>query len=68
MLLIVFLVLLLFGARKLPELGRSLGVGMRGFKEGLSDSGDEESERRELARVDASAETPARSTSTGVSQ
>jgi sec-independent protein translocase protein TatA len=36
---IVFLLLVLllvFGARRLPEMGRSLGSGMRGFKESLT--------------------------------
>jgi TatA/E family protein of Tat protein translocase len=28
--------LLVFGAKRLPEMGRSLGSGMRGFKESLS--------------------------------
>jgi sec-independent protein translocase protein TatA len=28
--------LLVFGAKRLPEMGRSLGSGMRGFKETLS--------------------------------
>ena len=36
-LLIVFLVLLLFGASRLPRMGRSLGQGLRGFKDELSD-------------------------------
>ena len=30
------LLLLVFGARRLPELGRSLGSGLRGFKESIS--------------------------------
>jgi sec-independent protein translocase protein TatA len=30
------LLLLVFGAKRLPELGRSLGAGMRGFKESIS--------------------------------
>jgi sec-independent protein translocase protein TatA len=30
------LLLLVFGAKRLPEMGRSLGTGMRGFKESLS--------------------------------
>ena len=35
-LLIVGVVLLvLFGGRKLPELGKGLGEGLRGFKEGM---------------------------------
>jgi sec-independent protein translocase protein TatA len=36
---IIFLLgvlLLVFGAKRLPELGRSLGSGMRGFKESIS--------------------------------
>jgi sec-independent protein translocase protein TatA len=28
--------LMLFGAKRLPEMGRGLGSGMRGFKEALS--------------------------------
>jgi sec-independent protein translocase protein TatA len=30
------LLLLVFGAKRLPELGRSLGSGLRGFKETIS--------------------------------
>jgi sec-independent protein translocase protein TatA len=30
------LLLLVFGAKRLPEMGRSLGAGMRGFKESVS--------------------------------
>ena len=30
------IVLLLFGAKRLPEIGRSLGSGMRGFKESIT--------------------------------
>ena len=35
-LLIVFIVLLLFGGRKIPELMRGLGKGIRNFKEGMN--------------------------------
>jgi sec-independent protein translocase protein TatA len=35
-LLLLLLVVLLFGARRLPEIGRSLGAGMREFKESLT--------------------------------
>ena len=35
MAIIAFLILLLFGAKRLPEIGRSLGSGMREFKEGI---------------------------------
>ena len=33
---IVIVLLLVFGAKRLPEIGRSLGGGMREFKEGIS--------------------------------
>jgi sec-independent protein translocase protein TatA len=33
---ILVLLLLVFGAKRLPELGRSLGTGLRGFKESIS--------------------------------
>lgn len=35
--LIVILFLLLFGAKKIPELMRGLGKGVKSFKEGLND-------------------------------
>jgi sec-independent protein translocase protein TatA len=33
---LLILLLLVFGAKRLPEMGRSLGTGMRGFKESLN--------------------------------
>jgi sec-independent protein translocase protein TatA len=33
---ILLVVLLVFGAKRLPEMGRSLGAGMRGFKDSIS--------------------------------
>ncbi len=33
---LLVILLLVFGAKRLPELGRSLGTGMRGFKESIS--------------------------------
>ncbi|HEY2140464.1 MAG TPA: twin-arginine translocase TatA/TatE family subunit [Solirubrobacteraceae bacterium] len=42
-LFLLVVLLLVFGAKRLPEMGRSLGSGMRGFKESLSaDSGPAE--------------------------
>jgi sec-independent protein translocase protein TatA len=37
-LVILVVVLILFGGRKIPELMRGLGEGVRGFKEGMSGS------------------------------
>jgi sec-independent protein translocase protein TatA len=33
---LLVVVLVVFGAKRLPEMGRSLGSGLRGFKEALS--------------------------------
>ncbi len=33
---VLLLVLLVFGAKRLPEMGRSLGEGMRGFKDAIN--------------------------------
>jgi len=38
--LILLVIVVLFGASKLPELGRALGEGIRNFRKGLS--GEEE--------------------------
>jgi sec-independent protein translocase protein TatA len=37
---VLVLLLLVFGAKRLPEIGRSLGSGMRGFKETLTSEGE----------------------------
>ncbi len=34
--IVVVLLLVLFGAKRLPEMGKGLGEGWKGFKEGLS--------------------------------
>lgn len=41
-LLIAFLFLLLFGARRLPEIGQSLGKGIREFKKSLTSTEEED--------------------------
>lgn len=40
-LLIIFVVLLLFGSKKLPELARSLGKSLNEFKKGQTESAPE---------------------------
>jgi sec-independent protein translocase protein TatA len=37
-LIVLAIILLLFGGRKIPELARGLGEGIRSFKEGMSGS------------------------------
>lgn len=50
---LLIVLLLVFGAKRLPEMGRSLGAGLRGFKESISDS---------APVSELHAETPARET------
>lgn len=38
--IILFIVVLLFGSRRIPELGGALGKGMRAFKKGLEGQDD----------------------------
>lgn len=40
-LIIAFVVLLLFGGKKIPELMKGLGKGVKNFKDGLNDVTDE---------------------------
>jgi sec-independent protein translocase protein TatA len=47
-LVIALVVLLLFGGKKIPELMRGLGKGVKSFKEGLNDT--EEKEKKEDAK------------------
>jgi sec-independent protein translocase protein TatA len=42
---LLVILLLVFGAKRLPEMGRSLGSGLRGFKDSIS--GENEPERTE---------------------
>ena len=45
---ILFAVLLLFGAKRLPEIGRALGEGIREFKKSLKEGeGSDESTRQQ---------------------
>jgi sec-independent protein translocase protein TatA len=47
-LLVLAIVLIIFGPKRLPQLGRSLGSGMRNFKESIAGKGgdDEEEEQK----------------------
>ncbi|HEY8278468.1 MAG TPA: twin-arginine translocase TatA/TatE family subunit [Bdellovibrionota bacterium] len=44
-LVIVLVVVLLFGSRRLPELGSAMGKGIRAFKKGLE--GEDDPQKRE---------------------
>jgi sec-independent protein translocase protein TatA len=56
-LIILVVVLILFGGRKIPELMRGLGEGVRGFKEGMH--GASQSQSASPAQTTAPADKPA---------
>ena len=56
---VLVIVLLVFGAKRLPELGSSLGAGLRGFKDSISgESHHSEGDQSRLPTVTASAAAP----------
>lgn len=52
LLIILFIVLLIFGAKRLPEMGKSLGSGIREFKKSITamndDSDDDEKDSKKI--------------------
>lgn len=52
LLIILAIVLLLFGATRLPKLGRSLGQSIRGFKSGLNEDDTDELDEPEKAQIE----------------
>ncbi len=44
LIVILIVALLVFGPKRLPEIGRSLGKGMREFKDSITGSHDEQAE------------------------
>ena len=64
-LLVLLLVLLLvFGAKRLPEMGRSLGKGMREFKDSVSGNDVGDDSRGELPPAETTSVTSARENDT----
>jgi sec-independent protein translocase protein TatA len=47
LIIILVLVLIIFGAGKLPQVGSALGKGLRNFKSGMKDDEDEKSDKAE---------------------
>lgn len=59
LIIVLVIVLLIFGPKRLPGLGRSLGTGMKEFKDSVTGK-DKDEERTKLeveARADGDAET-----------
>jgi len=47
LLIILLILLLLFGANKLPQLGRSIGEALKNFKKGLKEGSSNEEDKKE---------------------
>lgn len=55
LLLILLILVIIFGASKLPQLGKGLGEGITNFKKGLKgDSADDASKTDEVKKVSSS--------------
>jgi sec-independent protein translocase protein TatA len=55
--IVLIIALVIFGPKRLPDLGKSLGKGMREFKDSLSGENDDDDEE-EQAKLEAAASQP----------
>jgi sec-independent protein translocase protein TatA len=55
--IVLVIALLVFGPKRLPELGKSLGSGMREFKDSITGKHDDD-EKAEQAKLEVSAAHP----------
>lgn len=53
---VLVIALLVFGPRKLPELGKGLGEGLRGFKQGIKGDPESTTTKSEAAQVERAPE------------
>jgi len=67
-LLLLLIALLLFGAKRLPEIGRSLGRGMREFKDSVTGKDDDEEPEEPTELTAAVTEEEDEPVSTGASR
>jgi sec-independent protein translocase protein TatA len=55
--IVLIIALVIFGPKRLPDLGKSLGKGMREFKDSLSGENDDDDDE-EQAKLEAAASQP----------
>ena len=65
--IVLIIVLIVFGPKRLPEMGRSLGQGMREFKNSITGN-DEDDEPREIERAKRESRPPQRRRRAGSSE
>jgi sec-independent protein translocase protein TatA len=52
-LIVLIIALVIFGPKRLPELGRSLGSGMKSFKESITNDDDDDDKKLSASKDDA---------------
>jgi sec-independent protein translocase protein TatA len=58
LLIVLLIVLVLFGAKRLPGLGKGLGQGMREFKEGITGASKPDADEQPPAAISQSSALP----------
>jgi sec-independent protein translocase protein TatA len=56
--IVLIIALVIFGPKRLPDLGKSLGSGMREFKDSLSGKDDDDDDDEEQAQLEVAASQP----------
>ena len=59
LIIVLVIVLLIFGPKRLPGLGKQLGTGMREFKDSIAGKGDRDDDDDEVARDENRRQTEA---------
>jgi sec-independent protein translocase protein TatA len=62
--IILIVLLVIFGPKRLPEMGRSLGKGIREFKESITATGKDDDEDEPVAELPPPEEQPVATTGT----
>jgi sec-independent protein translocase protein TatA len=57
LIIILVIALLIFGPRKLPELGKGLGEGLKGFKDGIKGATSDPAKQENAAKTEATTQT-----------
>ena len=52
--IVVVIVLFIFGPKRIPGLGKSLGEAIKGFRKGIKDEEEDSSENKESDKLDSS--------------
>jgi sec-independent protein translocase protein TatA len=68
LLLIFAIIVLLFGAKKIPDLASGIGKGIRNFKKEMNDTSDEVASAEEVKKVESNTQADASETPKSTTQ